>query len=152
MIDGVFEPEPDPEQGVRFIAAQAIDADAVRVVQTQVRRRILRAFVRRGRIDTQTRKEIEAWDHGGGFSLDARVRIAADNRQDLERLLRYCDSRPSAVDRLEEPVAQRLFCRLPKTGRDGRTQIIRSPLDLIGRIVVLVLPPRQHRHRNKTAC
>lgn len=69
MIDGVFE--PDPEQGVRFIAAQAIDADAVRVVQTPVRRRILRAFVRRGRIDTQTRKEMDAWDHGGGFSLDA---------------------------------------------------------------------------------
>ena len=41
VIDGVFE--PDPEQGVRFIAAEAIDADAVRVVQTQVRRRILRA-------------------------------------------------------------------------------------------------------------
>jgi hypothetical protein len=33
VIDGVFE--PDPEQGVRFIAAQALDADAVRAVQTQ---------------------------------------------------------------------------------------------------------------------
>ena len=78
MIDGVFE--PDPERGVRFIAAEAIDADAVRVVQAEIRRRILRAFVRRGRIDTQTRKEMEAWDHGGGFSLDASVRIEADDR------------------------------------------------------------------------
>ena len=59
MIDGVFE--PDPEQGVRFIATEAIDADAVRAVQTQVRHRILRTFVRRGRIDAQTRKEMEAW-------------------------------------------------------------------------------------------
>ena len=54
VIDGVFE--PDLEQGVRFSAAEAIDTDAVRVVQTQVRRRILWAFVRRGRIDAQTRK------------------------------------------------------------------------------------------------
>lgn len=29
----------------------------------------------------------------------------------------------------------------------GRTQIILSPLELIGRIAVLVPPPRQHRHR-----
>jgi uncharacterized Zn finger protein (UPF0148 family) len=65
VIDGVFE--LDPEQGVRFIAAEAIDPDAVRAVQTQVSRRILRAFVRRGRIDAQTRKEMEAWDHGGGL-------------------------------------------------------------------------------------
>jgi len=72
VIDGVFK--PDPEQGVRFIATQTIAADAVRVVQTQVRRRNLRAFVRRGRINAQTRKEMEAWDHGSGFSLDASVR------------------------------------------------------------------------------
>ena len=106
VIDGVFE--PDPEQGVRFIAAKAIAAEAVRVVQTQVRRRILRAFVRRGRIDAQTRKEMEAWDHGGGFSLDASVRIEADDRKGLERLLRYCARPPFAGDRLEELDPQRL--------------------------------------------
>jgi hypothetical protein len=145
VIDGVFE--PDPEQGVRFIAAEAIDADAVRVVQTQIRRRILRAFVRGGRIDAQTRKEMEAWDHGGGFSLDASVRIEADDRKGLERLLRYCVRPPFAADRLEELDPQRLIYRLPKPGPDGRTQIILSPLELIGRIAALVPPPRQHRHR-----
>ncbi|AHF00278.1 hypothetical protein THITH_15170 [Thioalkalivibrio paradoxus ARh 1] len=40
-----------------------------------------------------------AWEHGGGFSLDASVRIEADDREGLERLLRYC-ARPSfAADR-----------------------------------------------------
>jgi hypothetical protein len=34
----------------------------------------------------KTRKEMEAWDHGGGFSLDALVRIAAHDRQGPERL------------------------------------------------------------------
>ncbi len=145
VIDGVFE--PDSAQGVRFIATEALDRDAVRTVQTQIRRRILRAFVRRGRIDVQTRKEMEAWDHGGGFSLDASVRIAANDRPGLERLLRDC-ARPSfAADRLEELDAQRLIYHLPKPGPDGRTQIILSTLELIGRTAALVPPPRQHRHR-----
>jgi hypothetical protein len=39
-------------------------------------------------------KEMERWDHGGGFSLDATVRIAANDRRGLERLLRYC-ARPA---------------------------------------------------------
>jgi hypothetical protein len=34
-----------------------------------------------------------------------------------------------------------------KPGPDGRTQLILSPLELIGCIAALVPPPRQHRHR-----
>ena len=34
------------------------------------------------------------WEHGGGFSVDAKVRIEAHEREDLERLLRYC-ARPA---------------------------------------------------------
>jgi hypothetical protein len=37
------------------------------------------------------------WLHGGGFSLDAAVRLDADDREGLERLLRYC-ARPPAAD------------------------------------------------------
>jgi hypothetical protein len=49
----------------------------------------LRTFVRRGLLEKEDRKEMEQWDHGGGFSLDAGVRIEAHDRQDLESLLRY---------------------------------------------------------------
>ena len=31
-----------------------------------------------------------AWEHGGGFSVKAEVRIAAAERDGLERLLSYC--------------------------------------------------------------
>jgi hypothetical protein len=54
------------------------------------RRRILRAFVRRGILDKEERKEMALWNHGGGFSLDATVRIAANDWHGLERLPRYC--------------------------------------------------------------
>ena len=90
---------------------------------------------------------MELWDHGGGFSLDAGVRIGAHNRSGLERLLRYCARPPFAADRLEEIDAQRLIYHLPKPGPDGRTELILSPLELIDRIAALVPPSRQHRHR-----
>ena len=66
-------------------------------VQTQVRGRLLRAFVRRGRLEQADRQEMERWDHGGGFSLDASVRIEAHDRHGLERLLRDCARPPFAA-------------------------------------------------------
>jgi len=145
VIDGVFE--PDPKQGARFTEVDGLGAAGAQPVQAQVRRRILRAFVRRGLLDKDDGKEMAQWDHGGGFSLDASVRIEAHDRHGLERLLRYCARPPFAAERLEEIDAQRLIYHLSKPNPDGRTQIILSPLALIGRIAAWVPPPRQHRHR-----
>ena len=90
---------------------------------------------------------MEQWDHGGGFSLDAAVRIEAHDRRGVERLLRYCARPPFAAERIEELDRHRLIYHLPKPGPDGRTQLLLSPLELIERIAALVPPPRQHRHR-----
>ena len=46
--------------------------------------------------------------NGGGFSVDASVRIEADDRPGLERLLRYCARPPFALERLEAIDAPRL--------------------------------------------
>ena len=40
------------------------------------------------------------WDHGG-FSLDANVRIDAQDRSGLERLIRYCARPVFSGERLE---------------------------------------------------
>ena len=117
-IDGVFE--PDPDHGIRFIAMDELDTDDAAAVQGRVRRRILRAFVRRGLLDKDDRKEREQWNHGGGFSLDATVRIADDDRRGLERLLRYCARPPFAGERIEELDRHRLIYHLLKPGPDGR--------------------------------
>jgi len=145
VIDGVFE--SDPDGGVRFVEVREMDARDAEAMQTKVRVRILRAFVRRGLIDKDDRKEMESWDHGGGFSLDATVHITANDRHGLERLLRYCARPAFAAERLQELDAHRLIYQLPKPGPDGRTQLILSPLELIERIAALVPPPRVHRHR-----
>jgi len=145
VIDGVFE--PDPQDEVRFFAVEELDAQDAEAVQAQVRRRILRAFVRRGILDKEDRRDREQWEHGGGFSLDATARIEAHDRRGLERLLRYCARPPFAAERIEELDRHRLIYHLPKPGPDGRTQLHLSPLELIERIAALVPPPRQHRHR-----
>ncbi len=72
VIDGVFEPTAG---GVVFHAAGGLDATAITQVQAQVRRRLLRGFVRRGLLPGNDAQAMAQWQHGGGFSLDASVRI-----------------------------------------------------------------------------
>jgi len=51
-----------------------------------VRKRVLRLFERRGLLAREAAAEMRQWGHGGGFSLDAAVRIEARDRKGLERL------------------------------------------------------------------
>jgi hypothetical protein len=71
VIDGVFEPAvaPDDAPSVSFHAALAhtLDAAAFADVQTRVRTRVLRTFVKRGLIDQDDATEMRAWAHDGGF-------------------------------------------------------------------------------------
>jgi hypothetical protein len=59
VIDGVLESAP--EFRVRFIAVDEMDAHDAEAVQARVRRRILRAFSRRGLLDKGDRKEMQSW-------------------------------------------------------------------------------------------
>ncbi|MBI3372642.1 MAG: transposase [Betaproteobacteria bacterium] len=75
----MFEPalETDNEEGVVFHAVARLDTRAIAGVQARVRQRIVRAFARRGLIETDDADKMGGWDHGGGFSVDASVRIDA---------------------------------------------------------------------------
>ena len=95
IIDGVFA-AADAAAGVVFHQACGLDAAAVATVPAQVRQRVLRAFVRRGLLDQNAADAMGGWAHGGGFSLDATVRIEGADRAGRERLLRYC-ARPPAL-------------------------------------------------------
>jgi len=99
-----------------------------------------------------TPDEVEAmldWSHGGGFSVDASVRIAADDRRGLERLLRYCARPVFAQERLAWAGEDhdRLVYRLPKPMPDGRITLYLTPLELLDRLAKLIPQPRRHRHR-----
>ena len=149
VVDGVFEEVP----GIVFHAASAIDETAVAQVQTDLRRRILRAFVGRGLIEKADAKEMLAYQHSG-FSVDAGVCIEADDRAALERLLSYCARPPFAMERLRKEGAELVYrCAKQRSepGSDKRgakvDELHLTPLELIARIAALVPPPRTHRHR-----
>ena len=160
-VDGVFEEvagvgEADAQSsppGIVFHPATAIDATVVAQVQTDLRRRILRAFVGRGLLESCDAKEMLAYQHSG-FSVDAGVCIEAYDRAALERLLRYCARPPFAMDRLRKEGAELVYrCAKQRSepGSDKRgakvDELHLTPLELIDRIAALVPPQRIHRHR-----
>jgi hypothetical protein len=146
VVDGVFEPGPEGFDPVRFREALLTQAD-IQEVQARVRRRVLRWFATRGYLDQDDAKEMVQWANGGGFSLDASVRIEGHDRAGLERLLRYCARPPFALERLQALDEQRLLYRLPKPRPDGCTTLTLTPLEFIQRLAALIPPPRAHRHR-----
>jgi hypothetical protein len=87
------------------------------------------------------------WGNGGGFSVDASVRIEGRDRAGLERLLRYCARPPFALERLQSLDEQRLLYRLPRPRPDACTALTLTPLEFIQRLAALIPPPRSHRHR-----
>jgi hypothetical protein len=105
-INGVFDSAA--AGGVIFDAATELDANAIAQVQAQVRRRLLRIFVRRGRLPADDARAMAQWEHDGGFSVDGSVRIEAADRTGRERRLRCCARPPLALDRLRElgPIAE----------------------------------------------
>jgi hypothetical protein len=88
------------------------------------------------------------WEHGGGVSVDASVRIEAADRAGRERLLRYCAGAPFALDRLRELDPERLLYESTKPGPGGNGRLLLlTPLELLDRLAALVPPQRIHRHR-----
>ncbi len=96
-------------RGVVFHEACGLDAAAFLQLQAQVRQRVLRACVRRGLRAQCDRDERGGWAHGGGFSVDASVRIEGADRAGRERLLRYCARPPFALEHLHQHHAAHLL-------------------------------------------
>lgn len=144
VIDGVFWGE-DAET-LRFEAVR-LTPEAVQRLQATIRKRIVRLFVRRGLLDRAEGDALCTCEHGDGFSLDAGVRIEANDRQGLERLLRYCARPAFAQERLRQIDPEHLVYESPKPGPGGRVSQILTPLELMDRLAALIPPPRRHRHR-----
>jgi len=146
VVDGVFE--GDAGGGATFHPAGGLDASAIGEVQAAVRRRLLRAVLRRGLLSADDAQEMAKWEHGGGFSVDAKVHIEAHERDGLERLLRHCARPAFALERLREIDARHLVYESSKPGPGGSVGLMLTPMQLQGRLAALIPPPRKHRHRD----
>ena len=135
VVDGVFE--ADGADGVRFHEARGIGPETIAEIQAHVRHRVLSVLARRGVLEREDAEAMGTWDRGGGFSLDASVRVEASDRQGLERLLRYCARPAFALERLREIDAERLVYESVKPGAGGSVRLMLTPLELIERLAAL---------------
>ena len=129
---------------------------AVTQAQASFRRRILRAFVGRGLLESFEAQEMLGYKHSG-FSVDTSVCIAAHDRAGLERLLRYCARPPFAMERLRKAGRELVYRCAKQHSEPGSNlhhkrgakvdELTLTPLELMDRIAKLVPPPRTHRHR-----
>jgi len=81
------------------------------------------------------------------FNVQAATRVAANDRQGLERMARCLARPPIACDRLRVLDDGRLELELKRPWRDGTTAFVFTPHELIERLVALVPRPRAHLTR-----
>lgn len=93
IIEGVFV---NNNGTITFHKLAPLSQDDILEVEERVRIRVLKSFKRHDQLD------MKQWDNGGGFSVDASVRIHENDREGLERLLRYCTRPAFSMERLEE--------------------------------------------------
>ena len=155
-----------------FHEAHDLTPDRIAQVESVVQKRVLRYFRRQGLLDELdaagmpgTRRRRVGQGSGGffalraqvpsAFSVDASVRIEAEDRAGIERLVRYCARPPFALERLNAlgstpslaSPESRLVYRFPKPDIHGRTELLLTPLELLEALAKFVPPPRVHRHR-----
>jgi hypothetical protein len=79
-----------------------------------------------------------------GYNLQAATRLAASDRDGLERMARYLARPPIATDGLSLLDDGRLELQLKRPWRDGTTAFVFQPQELIERLVAIVPRPRAH--------
>jgi hypothetical protein len=105
--------------------------------------RVLKMFFKRGWFDKETIEKMLQYENSG-FSLDAKVKIEAWDREGLECLIRYC-ARPSFASENLHLHGRSIIYRFPKPSRTGQTFIQVEPLEFLTRIAAFIPYPRRHR-------
>jgi len=76
-----------------------------------------------------------------GFNVHAAVRVAADNDEARERLVRYCTRPTLSLERLSLLPDGRVAYRV-KYPRRGTTHLVMTPVEFLARATALLPPPR----------
>jgi len=144
VIDGLFMEE---DAGQLHFQETRLTAGQLAALHRTIRQRIVRLFERRGILTKDEGRSLIECEHDGGFSLDAGVRVEANDRQGLERLLRYCARPAFAQERLRQLDPEHLVYESKKPGSGGQVSVLLTPHQLLDRLAALIPPPRRHRHR-----
>src|ERR1700730_10042430 len=116
VADGIFS----GDKGLQFHEA-VLTQDDIMDTQEFIQKRVLGYFCKRKFFDKEEMKKMLSHENSG-FSLDAKVKIQAFDKDGLERLIRYCARPPFKSEniRLNGPW---IHYRLPKPCHTGKTFI-----------------------------
>ena len=82
-----------------------------------------------------------------GFSLHANTQVHENDRESLERLVRYGARGPLALERLSRREDGKLEYRLRKPLPGGATILVLTPVQLLERLCSVMVKPRVHLTR-----
>jgi hypothetical protein len=138
VADGIFS----NEDSLKFYEAM-LTQDDITDTQESIQKRVLAYFCKRKFFDKDEMMKMLSYENSG-FSLNAKVKIPAFDKDGLERLIRYCARPPFKSEniRLNGPW---IHYRLPKPCHTGKTFIQLEPLEFIERISRFIPYPRRHR-------
>jgi len=138
VADGIFS----GKEGLQFHEA-CLTQDDIADTQESIQKRVLKYFCKRKFFDKDEMEKMLSYENSG-FSLDAKVKIEAFDKDGLERLIRYCARPPFNSENIR--VHNSLInYRLPKPSHDGRLFMTIDPLDFVERISHFIPYPRRHR-------
>ncbi len=125
VVDGIFEKNGDSFNFHEAFFTQDDIADT----QDAIEKSVMKLFNRRGWFGNDEVEKMLSYENTG-FSLDAKVRIEAWDRDGLERLIRYC-ARPALASENLRWNGPWLIYRLPKPCHTGKTFIQIEPVEFL---------------------
>lgn len=145
VSDGVFAVGDGKASGrLLFAPAREPSAGDIERLTEALRRRLLKRFAVLGAIPQEVAEEMLAWPNGG-FSLDASVRVEAEDRTGLQRLLGYCTRPAISLRRLEYRAGEERVRYRPLKGREGSPRLLEwTPVEFLRRFSRLIPPPRKN--------
>jgi hypothetical protein len=140
--DGAFALE---EGRLRFYPAPEPSAEELAELVERLRRRMPKRMRGLGAMPEGVVADMLAWPHSG-FSLNAEVRVEADDREALARLLRYVLRPALSLKKLSYDGEQGVVRYRP--GKEGLPETLEwSPLQFMERFAAIIPPPRKHLTR-----
>ncbi len=132
------------EGAFKFHPASAPTAEEIAELSRRLRRRILKRMLKLKAVPEQSVAEMLARSQGG-FSINGEVRVSADDRAALERLLRYLLRPALSVKQLSYRPEKNQVRFWPKKGRPGDPMVFEwKPVEFLARFARLIPPARLH--------
>jgi hypothetical protein len=121
VLDGVFQ--TTPAGNLEFCEATMLNEAAITEISQTVRQRILAYFVRHNLLTPSDAEEMRSWEHNGGFSVDASVRIESWDRSGLEQGRMAIRPYHVTVPGRHSPWSAFRFTMAPPSSTTSRNQI-----------------------------